>query len=400
MVILLLMSAFFSGTETAYFSLNGMQQRRLRRSRSGTRAVSLLSDPGLLLSAILLGNTIINVTSAAIAASISADLIPGEEGLSLVLTVIGMTFLLLIFGEVSPKVIARAHAETWAARVSGIMTLHLRIVGPVASRLAGFVGFVLRLTGVRPSGESLSSDEIVALVELGRSEGLLGREAAATLSLLKLEESHCVQVMKPRAEVQVLRTGWTRERFRAVISGTGYTRYPLLDGMKEEVTGYIDAREYLVSSPGEALSVHSLPSFPENASLESVLKGLRASSEETGAVFDEYGDWVGMITTQDIVSYVLSSPISRPGVLPEGVVVFEGGVSVPASMKLEALSVLLDKEVTARWAETVGGLLEEVSGCIPEKEEVISAFGLQFKVDSREGQRLERIEVTSGEEKQ
>lgn len=337
-----------------------------------------------------------NVSASAIAASIAADLIPGEEGLSLGLAIISMTFLLLIFGEVSPKIVARTHAEAWASRVSGVMTVYLRVCGPVASKLAGFVGIVLRLMGVRPTGDHLSDEEIVALVELGRSEGLLGREAAATLSLLMLEESQCGQVMKPRSDVQVLRTGWTRDRFSEVISGTGYTRYPLLDGTKEVVTGYIDAREFLASSSGESLVVHRLPSFPENASLEMVLKGLRRSSEETGAVFDEYGDWIGMITIRDIINYVLSSPANHPGLLPEGVVVSDRGLSVPASMKLDVLSTLLDLDVSARWAETVGGLLEELTGSIPEEGEMISAFGLGFRVCRRVGQRLDRIEVVGG----
>lgn len=340
----------------------------------------------------------VNVAASALAASISADLFPGDAGLSLGLAVVVMTFTLLIFSEISPKIVASSMAEKWASRASGIMTVYLRFSAPLASWLSRFVGSLLRLTGVRPTGDHFSQEEVVTLVELGRSEGILGKEAAATLSLLRLEESQCVQVMKPRSEVAVLRTGWPRERFEEIIESTGYTRYPLLDGSMEKVVGYLDAREFLTASPERPLAVHRLPSFPENASLEVVLKGLRDSDEETGAVFDEYGDWMGLVTVRDIIGYVLHSPVTDSGVLPEGVVVSGTGMAVPGSMKLEVLSALVETEVKARWAETCAGLLEEITGRIPMEGEEIEAFGHVFRVLEREERRILRVEVLPGGE--
>jgi CBS domain containing-hemolysin-like protein len=360
--------------------------------------VALLSNPGLLLSALLLGNTVVNVTASALAASISADIFPGDDGLSLGLAVVVMTFLLLVFSEISPKILAASIAEKWASRTSGAMTVYLRLATPLASGLSRLVGALLHAAGIKPSGDHLSSEEVVTLVELGRSEGILGKEAATTLSLLRLEESQCVQVMRPRSEVAVVRTGWPRERFEEIIEGTGFTRYPLLDGPLEKVVGYIDAREFLTVPPESPLAVRRLPSFPENASLEIVLKGLRESGEEAGAVFDEYGDWMGMITIRDIICYVLHSPVSDSGILPEGVIVSGDGIEVPGSMKLEVLSALMDRKVEARWAETCAGLLEEITGRIPAVDEEIDAFGLSFRVVERVGRRLHRVEVRREQE--
>jgi putative hemolysin len=392
-VILLICSAFFSGTETAYLSLDRTQQRRLGKTPSGARAVALLSNPGLLLSALLLGNTLVNVTASALAASISAELFPGDGDLSLGLAVVIMTFVLLIFSEISPKILAASMAERWASRVSRVLTEYVRFSAPLASTLSRFVGAVLHAAGVRPPGDHLSPEEVVTLVELGRSEGILGKEAAATLSLLRLEESQCVQVMRPRSEVAVVRTGWSRERFEKVIEGTGFTRYPLLDGTVEKVVGYIDSREFLTTPHDTPLAVRRLPSFPENASLEIVLKGLRDSGVEAGAVFDEYGDWMGMVTIRDIISYVLHSPVTDSGVLPEGVVISGGGMVVPGSMKLEVLSALMEQEIEARWAETCAGLLEEITGRIPVEGEEIEAFALVFRVIERVDRRLVRLQV-------
>lgn len=353
----------------------------------------MLSTPEKLLSALLFGNTVVNVIASALAVSITADLFPENTGLSLALSVTLMTFLLLVFGEISPKTLAVSHAGKWASRSSAVMLVYLKLCTPVASTLSRFSSYISRMIGVGHPGETLSHEEIIALVELGQSEGLLGREAGATLNLLTLEESQCTHVMKPRSDVAVLRTGWTRCRFTEIIESTGYTRYPVLDGQVEKVLGYIDSREYLLSGEETPLTLHPLPSFPENARLETVLRGLRDSDEEAGAVFDEYGDWTGFITTRDVIDSILLNPEKEKGFLPDGVTVKDGWMEIPASMKLITFSELVRCDISAKRAETCAGLLMEVTGRIPEAGEEISASGYLFRVVSKSGPRLERLEV-------
>jgi putative hemolysin len=353
----------------------------------------MLSTPEKLLSALLFGNTVVNVVASVLAVSITADLFPDNTGLSLALSVTLMTLLLLVFGEISPKTLAVSHAGKWASRSSAVMLVYLKLCAPVASTLSRVSNYISHLIGVGHPGETLSHEEIIALVELGRSEGLLGSEAEATLNLLTLEESQCTHVMKPRSDVAVLRTGWTRERFTEIIESTGYTRYPVLDGQVEKVLGYIDSREYLLSGEEIPLTLHPLPSFPENARLETVLRGLRDSDEEAGAVFDEYGDWTGFITTRDVIDSILLNPEKEKGFLPDGVTVKDGWIEIPASMKLITFSELLRRDIHAKWAETCAGLLMEVTGRIPEAGEEISASGYLFRIVSKNGPKLERLEV-------
>ncbi len=353
----------------------------------------MLSTPEKLLSALLFGNTVVNIIASALAVSIAADLFPENADLSLAMSVTLMTFLLLVFGEISPKTLAVSHAGKWASRSSAVMLVYLELCAPVASALSQFSNYISRLIGVRHPGDTLSHEEIIALVELGQSEGLLGREAGATLNLLTLEESQCTHVIKPRSDVAVLRTGWTRERFTEIMESTGYTRYPVLDGQIEKVLGYVDSREYLLSDKEDALTLHPLPSFPENARLEIVLRGLRDSDEESGAVFDEYGDWTGLITIRDIIDSILLSPATEKGFLPDGVTVKDGWMEIPASMKLITFSELLRSDIHAKWAETCAGLLMEVTGRIPEVGEEIFTSGYLFRIVSKSGPKLERLEV-------
>ena len=355
----------------------------------------MLSTPEKLLSSLLFGNTVVNVIASALAVSIVADLFPNNTGLSLALSVTLMTFLLLVFGEISPKTLAVSHAGKWASRSSAVMLAYLKLCAPVASTLSRMSKYISHLAGIGHHGETLSHEEIIALVELGQSEGLLGREAGATLNLLTLEESQCTHVMKPRSDVAVLRTGWTRCRFTEIMESTGYTRYPVLDGQIEKVLGYIDSREYLLSDKEAPLTLYPLPSFPENARLETVLRGLRDSDEEAGIVFDEYGDWTGFITTRDIIDSILLSPAKERGFLPDGVTVKDGWMEIPASMKLITFSELVRNDIRAERAETCAGLLMEVTGRIHEAGEEISASGYLFRIVSKNGPRLERLEVRS-----
>lgn len=336
-----------------------------------------------------------NITASAVATSIAAGFFPESGALSLAIAVGVMTFLLLVFGEISPKTLAVSHAEKWASISSRVLITFMKIVTPVASTLSAFSSYTASKIGVKMPGSRLSREEIIALVELGKSEGFLGSEGGATLNLLTLNESTCTDVMKPRSEVAVLRTGWSRERFEVVVSSAGYTRFPVLEGPMEKVAGYIDSREYMLLEDGDELPLHPLPSFPENAPLETVLKGLRDMDEEAGAVFDEYGDWAGIVTVHDILDFFLFSSALHPGTLPSGVRVRKGWLEIPAAMKLSLFTELTGKELDARYAETCGGLLQEITGRIPEEGEEIRFSGFIFRVTSREGPRLERLSVKS-----
>ena len=342
---------------------------------------------------ILFGNTVVNIIASAIAASIAAGMFPDNSSLSLALAAGSMTFLLLVFGEISPKTLAVSRAEQWASRSSSTLLVFMKLCTPIASTLSRFSKFISGKIGISSPGGRLSREEIIALVELGQSEGLLGSEGGATLNLLTLNESQCTDVMKPRSDVAVLRMGWDEERFSEVMRSNRFTRFPVLDGPMENVIGYVDSREYFIAGDREPLILHDLPSFPENAPLESVLKGLRDSDEEAGAVFDEYGDWTGIVTVHDILDYFLFSSAAPPGTLPTGVSVKDGWLLIPAALKISTLSELSGKKFEARYAETCGGLVQEITGRIPEEYEEIEISGYIFRIASRDGPRLDRMEI-------
>jgi putative hemolysin len=345
-----------------------------------------------LLSSLLLGNTLVNVAASSVAVMLLTDLMPVPEGLGLGISVVGMTFILLVFGEISPKVISAAHSQSIALRVAPFVKLFVVATAPVSALLARISGIAVRISGARHDQKPLSEDEIVSLLELGHKEGVLGSEALVTVALLTLGGRQCREAMIPRSGVAVARAGWTRERIIGVLSSSRFTRFPFL-GPRDRVLGFLDARDVLTFPAELPLPVYWMASFPENASLEDVLSELRSGRAPMGAVFDEYGDWAGIVTVEDILDCAVFHSIGSSKDLPDGVHRRGRGFLVTGDLKVDALSRLLDVPLTPHYAETCAGLLEELTGRIPSSGEVVRSAGLVLTVVSSAGPRIEQILV-------
>lgn len=371
-----------------------MQKSRLERLRGGPRALRLLENPDRLLSTILVGNTFVNVMASMMGASIQNSLLPG--GIGLVSGVFVMTLALLVFGEITPKVFARASAVETSRRISTPVSFVVALLSPFSWLLARISDASVRLAGGAGRRMPLSESEIISLLELGRDEGVLGTEARVTISLMKLGGSQCREAMIPRSDVTALRTGWSRERMVEVAASTEYTRYPLLEGPGDRVAGFVDSRD-LLARDLEAVPVRQITCFPENAPLDRVLDELRRSADPLGAVFDEYGDWTGLVTVDDILEFAVFHSLSGSRDLPEGVTRRGRGFVVPGGMRLEKLTMLTGIAPLPRYAETCAGLVQELTGRIPRPGEVVFGGGLKMTILESSGPRISLIHVESSE---
>lgn len=394
------MSAFFSGTETAFFSLDSIQKKRIRKEKNGELVLLLLQRPDRLLSAILLGNTLVNVFASAIAAVMMERIFPG--GFGLVLSILGMTFIIVVLGEISPKTFALSRNSSWAVKNAPVVAFFVRLCKPVSALLSNTSLIVNILSKKNSEAGDFSGEEVISLVEMGISEGVLGIEAAATSSLLTLKKKLCRHAMIPRRSVQVVRTDWERNRMVQFIRLSPFTRFPLLDGSEENVLGYLETDEILLSEKDEDILLHEISFFPENAPLSRVLSELRKKGEKIGIVVDEYGDWIGIISVADILLTTIFNRLSTDGELLEGVSRKGSSFVVPGSLKIEILSELLGTDFYTEHAETCAGYLEEKTGKIFTEGERISISGFQFHVLKTSGPRIDLLEVRpvkSGEDR-
>lgn len=354
----------------------------------GRRALKLLDDPGRLLTSILLGNTFVNVAASSLAAGITADFIQGPVGMGI--GVLVMTFMLLVFGEISPKTIARNRNREWIEASSPVVGMLLRFLSPAAKLMIYPADMANRLLPGEEGSDNYRETELYVLMEMARDEGVLGAEAATAVAILELEERHCVSAMVPREKVTFFMSDWSIETMKAEAARGSNTAYPFIDLSTGLMTGAVDVKDLLGMNK---FTIREVPFFPESARLNVVLSRLRASESGMGAVVDEYGDWTGIITVTDILERAVFAGF--PDIhLPEGVSRSGRGFLIPASLPVDILAGLLETEnLSARYAESCGGLLQEVTGRLPGEKDVIRHAGFSFRIIEVDGNSLERIYV-------
>ena len=358
----------------------------------GRRALKLIADPRRLLTSILLGNTFINVAASSLAAGITADLIPGALGMGI--GVLVMTFLLLVLGEISPKTLARRRNREWIEASSSVMSLVLRLLSPAAKILTHPADLADRLIPGREGSDNYMAAELYILMEMARNEGIIGGEAATAVAILELDERQCVSAMVPREKVLFIMSDWGVDKMKRESFKSAHTAYPHIDSASGLMTGIVDVRDLLGM---DKFLIREVPFFPESARLSTVLADLRASRCGMGAVVDEYGDWTGIISVADILERAVFA--GSPGIpLPDGVNRSGSGFLIPAGLPVEKLAVLLGSDdLSARYAESCGGLLQEITGRLPGEGEVIEFAGLSFRVTQVHGNSLETVYVESKE---
>lgn len=359
----------------------------------GRRALKLLADPGRLLTSILLGNTFVNVAASSFAAGITADLIPGALGISV--GVIVMTFLLLVLGEITPKTLARRKNREWIEASSGVVEFMVHLFSPLAKVLTGPASFADKFIPGGEEGDCYLPSELYTLMELARNEGILGGEADTAAAILELDERHCVSAMVPREKVLSCISDWSLDTVRVEVEKSFHTLYPCIDSATGLMTGVIDVKDVLGTGK---LIIHKVPFFPESARLSRVLSELRGFSSGMGAVVDEYGDWTGIITVADILERAVFAGFTGAP-LPEDVNRSGDGFLIPASLAVDVLASLFHTEaLSSRYAESCGGLLQEVTGRLPGTNEIVEYSGFTFKVISSHGNSMDRLYVARVEE--
>ena len=310
---LLALSAFFSGTEIALFSLSKLQVRRLRQEhpRQGQQISELLDQPHRLLSTILLGNTVANVAAAVVGFNIIAAVWPlqAEE-----LAVPVMTLLILLFGEVTPKTLVIRNPEFCAAHLAQIThwtvasTSRLRRVAEAASEL--LVRWIERLPyfSARQARTSApTEDEYRTLLKVSERAGIVRKEERDMVNkILALENMQVKEIMTPRVDMQCVEDALSREEMAAALRKIKHRRVPIIHDSPDTVEGILNVKEFLIHPERELDEVVELPNFvPDTMSVAKLLKNFRKQEHPVAIVVDEYGGTQGMVTLEDILEEII-----------------------------------------------------------------------------------------------
>ncbi|MCP3906169.1 MAG: HlyC/CorC family transporter [Planctomycetes bacterium] len=403
--VLLVLSGFFSGSETALFSLNEAQRHAFRRGNTlADRAVdALLSDERMLLITILLGNMTVNVLYFVISSVLMMRSATG----ALVQAITAMLFLLVIvlLGEVGPKMIASAARVRFAALTAPLLlTLH-RLIGPLRAVLAaGVVAPLSRLTAPAAAPPDLSDAELNALLDISGSEGVIDtREERLLRDVLTMRRLRVGDVMTPRVRMVSLDARATRADVLAATRAERLTKIPICGKSLDQVIGLLHVKRYLLAPTPTAVTdrrVMSPPAFvPDVASLDQLLEFFRRRGTQSAIVVDEYGGTEGIVSVEDLVEELVGDivgpdedPVDPPRLVAMGRWIVSG--DEPVHDFAEAFSL----DCSEVKAATVGGLIAERVGRVPRANDEVALDHWRLRVLEVEKARVVNAEMVLGDE--
>ena len=405
--LLLVFSAFFSGSETALTAASRSRMHTLEQQGDPrARLVNeLFARKERLIGAVLLGNNLVNITASALATSLLIGW-AGEAGVAYATLV--MTLLVLIFAEVLPKTYAIHNPDGFALAVSRIMRVMVRLLGPVTLAVQAVVGVTLSLFGVRLAATPApgqSEEELRGAIELHTGESEEERHAREMLrSILDLAEVEVEEIMIHRKNMATIDVNQPPSKLVEEVLSSPYTRLPLWQDSPDNIVGVLHVKALLRAVHSQSTNLDELdlvaiandPWFvPETTDLLSQLQAFRTRQEHFAIVVDEYGEVLGVVTLEDILEEIvgdiadeLDIPVTGARVLADGSVVVDGTVT------LRDLNRQFEWRLPDEEASTVAGLVLHEARRIPDVGQVFAFHGFRFEILRRQRNQITSIKVT------
>ena len=409
LAVLLLLSGFFSGSETALFSLSRTEARRMRGGTPGEKAATfLLREPQRLLSTLLVGNMVVNVLTASIIAALARRYFAGSG----VAVAIGLsTFLLLIFGEVTPKTIAVRHARVFSRLAALPLLFFSRLITPVRLVLRSVTRVGLRLVGQRNivGWGTLTLDDITAMLMLGEAQGITdNRERELAEHILDLAHVSAHDIMVPRTEVRGIDDTCTLGEAYAEACRLRHSRLPVFHESLDEIWGFISvvdlprwqgavsARRRLselrpeeTGGPDRASGpVYPIEVVPETIRIEDLLPYMRQKRAQVVVLVDEYGGTSGILTLDDILAEIMGQIPAPERMVRARIERTESHLRVDGRLPIRELNKALIHELPRNGSDTIGGYVMELLGRLPRAGDVAEDEWHRFQVIKMAGRRI------------
>ncbi len=405
--LLVVLSAFFSGSETALTAAS--RARMLTLEKSGDRRAGivgrLIQDRERLIGALLLGNNLVNILASALATSLFLEVF-GQAGV--VYATLAMTLLVLVFGEVLPKTLAIGDPDRVSRAIAPAISVIVAVFSPVVIAVQFIVRGVLRLIGWNASeGKAIlsPSEEIRGQVDLLHAEGSVVKAERDRLGgLLDLSELDVSDVMVHRTGMHTIDADEPIGAIVDDILASPYTRVPLWEGEPENIIGIIHVKDLLKALKAavgkvEAIDIRTVASepwfVPDTTSVPDQLNAFLKRKVHFALVVDEYGEVQGVVTLEDILEEIVGDIADEHDVAVEGVRPQpDGSVNVDGSVPIRDLNRVMDWTLPDEEATTIAGLVIHEARIIPEPGQAFTFHGFRFQVLRRNRNRLTALRIT------
>lgn len=406
LIICLFLSSFFSAAETALMSINKIRLQTLAEEgdAKAERVLKLLSDTGRLLSTILVGNNLVNIGASALATSLSIHFW-GSTGVGIATGVI--TLLVLIFGEITPKSLAVAHAETISLAIGGVIKFLQTILMPLTTVLTAITNGLIRLLkqDLSQARPFVTQEDLLAMVNVGHEEGVFEEEEKELLeNVFEFKSSQVKNVMTPRTDVVAIDVGISYEDLLDVFKNEQYSRIPVYEGSIDKIIGILHVRDFIdVKLAGDYFDVrkHMRDVFwtYEYQNTTTLLQEMRQAQLYLAVVLDEYGGTAGIITMEDIVEEIIGDIDDEYDVAFEEIQQIsqspdQAAFEIDGSADLEDVNDALAIHLpTDEDYDTISGFLLDELGHIPEEGEIIHHDRTTFIIEKMDRKRIEKVKA-------
>lgn len=399
LVVLIFLSALFSGIETALMSMNNIKVKSLvKQGKKGADVLyRIKQEPHKLIITILIGNNLVNIGAASLATVIFTDLF-GSGGIGIATGV--MTFIILVFGEITPKTFASQNAERVSLIVARPVELLSIALSPLVKVFEVISKVMSKILGSKEESE-LSEEELKTIVTMGAEEGILNKEAAEMMqNVLEFKDTKVVDVMTPDINLLMIDGKKSLNDVVDFVVKTPCSKYPVYLENKDKIIGYIDVDDILKYMKNKKLSVkvknivRKILFVPESKEVDDLLVEFEKKKTTIAIVVNEYGDVSGMVTVDDILEEIVGDVFDqsqRKSVLIKKV--NDNLIRVNARASVEEINKILHLGLKSGHFRTIAGFVEHSLQKIPKKGEKLRLKNVTIVVDKVSKQGIESVKI-------
>ena len=402
LIILLIMSGFFSMSETALMALSKIRIRHMvDEGVRGSKLVEKLSqDPSKLLGAILIGNNIVNIGASALATSIAVKLI-GPSGVGIVTIV--MTILVLIFGEITPKSIAKQNSEKVSLFVSKPIGIIVKVFNPLVIVFTSISSVFIRLLGGDPKATEpfITEEELRTMVGVSEEEGVLEDvEKEMIFNVFEFADSQVKDVMVQRVDIVAVDVHSTYEEVISIIKAEQFSRLPVYNENIDDVIGILNVKDLIMASEcKDNFKVSDYMREPyytfEFKKITELFKEMKKTRNHMAVVLDEYGGNVGIVTIEELIEEVVGEIEDEYDDDRDSdiIVVKEDEYIVDGSARLDYIGDLIGVTMESEEFDSIGGLVIGELGRFPEQNEEVKINNIKFIVEDIDKNRIKKVRI-------
>lgn len=401
----LFISAFVSGSEIAFFSITPQQAEELDESPRTSAIRRLLEIPDRLLATILIANNLVNVTIVVLMSFALSEIFSSLPGwANFLLNTVILTFLILLFGEILPKLMANTNPLRWARMAVPGVNFLIKMCWPVSSVMVKSTKFVNKV--VTRQSRTITPDELGQALEITRMEGQQDKEMLK--GILKFGDTTAAEIMTPRVDITGLNASMTFPQVMEVVVDSGYSRLPVFGDSQDDIRGVLYARDLLpyigednrLDDGFDWLSLAREPYFvPESRMIDDLLEDFRQRKLHIAIVIDEFGGTQGVVTLEDVLEEIVGDINDEYDEeektyrrLPDDTYIFEGKTLLNDFFRITGLDAD-DYAPVAEDCETVAGMLLAIKGDFPKEKEPLVYGRCRFLILDIEHHRITSVRV-------